>query len=44
MPESVKEFPGPAELARVLAESGFESVEWKFLTGGIAAIHVAIRE
>ncbi len=44
LPESVKEFPGPAELSGMLAESGFGCVEWRFLTGGIAAIHVAIRE
>ena len=44
LPESVKEFPGPAELARLLDESGFTGVEWRFLTGGIAAIHVAVRE
>jgi demethylmenaquinone methyltransferase/2-methoxy-6-polyprenyl-1,4-benzoquinol methylase len=44
LPESVKEFPGPAELAGMLAESGFGRVEWRFLTGGIAAIHVAVRE
>ncbi len=43
LPESVKEFPGPAELAGLLAESGFESVEWRWVTGGVAAIHVAVR-
>ncbi len=43
LPESVKEFPGPTQLAALLAESGFENVEWCFVTGGIAAIHVAIR-
>jgi len=43
LPESVKEFPGPEELADLLAESGFTSVEWRLVTGGIAAIHVAVR-
>jgi demethylmenaquinone methyltransferase/2-methoxy-6-polyprenyl-1,4-benzoquinol methylase len=43
LPESVKEFPGPAELARLLTESGFRNVEWQLVTGGIAAIHVAVR-
>ncbi len=43
LPESVKEFPGPAELADLMAESGFRSVEWRLVTGGIAAIHVAVR-
>jgi len=43
LPESVKEFPGPGELARKLEQVGFGSVEWGYLTGGIAAIHVADR-
>ena len=43
LPESVKEFPGPDELAALLRESGFGDVEWRFLTGGIAAIHVGVR-
>jgi demethylmenaquinone methyltransferase / 2-methoxy-6-polyprenyl-1,4-benzoquinol methylase len=41
LPESVREFPGPSELARKLEEVGFESVGWRFLTGGIAALHSA---
>ena len=44
LPESVKEFPGPEALANLLAESGFRNVEWRLVTGGIAAIHVAVRE
>jgi demethylmenaquinone methyltransferase/2-methoxy-6-polyprenyl-1,4-benzoquinol methylase len=43
LPESVREFPGPAKLAELLAESGFRDVEWRLVTGGIAAIHVAVR-
>ena len=43
LPESVKEFPGPEELAVLLAEAGFGNVEWRLVTGGIAAIHVAVR-
>jgi demethylmenaquinone methyltransferase/2-methoxy-6-polyprenyl-1,4-benzoquinol methylase len=43
LPESVKEFPGPEELAVLLAEAGFRNVEWRLVTGGIAAIHVAVR-
>ena len=42
LPESVKEFPGAEELAGILRESGFEDVEWRFVTGGIAAIHVGV--
>ena len=43
LPESVKEFPGPDELAALFRESGFGNVEWRFMTGGIAAIHVGVR-
>ncbi len=44
LPESVKEFPGPTQLAALLADAGFEDVEWRWVTGGVAAIHVAVRE
>ncbi len=43
LPESVKEFPPPSELADLLRESGFKDVKWRFVTGGIAAIYVGIR-
>ena len=43
LPESVKEFPPPSQLADLMRESGFKDVEWRFLTGGIAAIHVGVR-
>ena len=41
LPESVKEFPGPEDLGRLLEEAGFARVDWTLLTFGIAAIHVA---
>jgi demethylmenaquinone methyltransferase / 2-methoxy-6-polyprenyl-1,4-benzoquinol methylase len=44
LPESVKEFPGPGELADKLGRVGFQSVEWGYVTGGIAAIHVGERQ
>jgi demethylmenaquinone methyltransferase / 2-methoxy-6-polyprenyl-1,4-benzoquinol methylase len=43
LPESVKEFPGPGELAGKLEEAGFGGVEWGYVTGGIAAIHAGER-
>jgi demethylmenaquinone methyltransferase / 2-methoxy-6-polyprenyl-1,4-benzoquinol methylase len=43
LPESVKEFPGPDELAQRMGEAGFASVEWEYLTGGIAALHVGVK-
>jgi demethylmenaquinone methyltransferase/2-methoxy-6-polyprenyl-1,4-benzoquinol methylase len=41
LPESVKEFPGPADLADLMRASGFAEAEFRLVTGGIAAIHVA---
>ena len=42
LPESVKEFPGPEELAGLLRGFGFRDVEWRLVTGGIATIHVGV--
>jgi demethylmenaquinone methyltransferase/2-methoxy-6-polyprenyl-1,4-benzoquinol methylase len=40
LPESVRKFPGPVELAEVMALAGFENVEFELLTGGIVALHL----
>ena len=40
LPDSVQRFPNQKELAKMLAETGFEGVEFQNLTGGIAAIHL----
>jgi demethylmenaquinone methyltransferase/2-methoxy-6-polyprenyl-1,4-benzoquinol methylase len=39
LPESVSAFPGPAELGALFEREGFSQVDWKLLTGGIAALH-----
>ncbi len=39
LPESVREFPGPAAFAELFESVGFDGVGWKLLTGGIAAVH-----
>jgi demethylmenaquinone methyltransferase/2-methoxy-6-polyprenyl-1,4-benzoquinol methylase len=39
LPESVREFPGPAELGATLEDVGFTGVGWRLVSGGIAAIH-----
>lgn len=44
LPESVKEFPGPAALASRMREAGFAGAEWKLLNGGIAALHSGVRQ
>lgn len=43
LPESVKEFPGPEDLATLLRGAGFSRVDWSLVSLGIAAIHVARR-
>ncbi len=43
LPASVLDFPSPPELARLMAEAGFESVRWHDLSFGIAAIHVGLK-
>ncbi len=39
LPASVRRFPGPDELARLLGEAGFDVVEWRTFAGGIVALH-----
>jgi demethylmenaquinone methyltransferase/2-methoxy-6-polyprenyl-1,4-benzoquinol methylase len=39
LPESVRKFPGPEELAQAMRAAGFERVGYELLTGGIAALH-----
>lgn len=41
LPRSVRDFPGPRALAAHLRNAGFAPVEWRLISGGIAAIHVA---
>ena len=40
---TIAEFPQPALLAGSLREAGFAAVGWITLTGGIVAIHTAVR-
>jgi demethylmenaquinone methyltransferase/2-methoxy-6-polyprenyl-1,4-benzoquinol methylase len=41
LPESIRVFPSPEELARLLRDIGFEKVRFRLLTDGIAVIHKA---
>lgn len=41
LPDSVGSWPSPEELADRMRAAGFASVEWKRLTFGIAALHLA---
>jgi demethylmenaquinone methyltransferase / 2-methoxy-6-polyprenyl-1,4-benzoquinol methylase len=40
LPASVRRFPGPEELADLLASCGFEAVRFRLFAGGIVALHV----
>jgi demethylmenaquinone methyltransferase/2-methoxy-6-polyprenyl-1,4-benzoquinol methylase len=39
LPNSVKRFPGPAELAAELERAGLEEIRWVLTAGGIIALH-----
>ncbi|MFN2468249.1 MAG: ubiquinone/menaquinone biosynthesis methyltransferase [Gaiellaceae bacterium] len=39
LPASVKRFPGPEDLRRLLQRAGFEDVRYRLLAGGIVALH-----
>jgi demethylmenaquinone methyltransferase/2-methoxy-6-polyprenyl-1,4-benzoquinol methylase len=41
LPASVRRFPGPDELVERLERTGFGAVSYRFLAGGIVALHVA---
>lgn len=43
LPDSVSKFPNQKNLAAMMREIGFSDVEYKNLTGGIAAIHSGVR-
>jgi demethylmenaquinone methyltransferase / 2-methoxy-6-polyprenyl-1,4-benzoquinol methylase len=43
LPASVRRFPGPGDLAAVMANAGFADIRWKLLGGGIVALHTAVK-
>jgi len=43
LPESIRTFPDQNELAAMLREAGFGRVDYQNLSGGIVAIHVAVK-
>jgi demethylmenaquinone methyltransferase/2-methoxy-6-polyprenyl-1,4-benzoquinol methylase len=44
LPDSVSRFPDQKNLVSLMRKIGFSDVEYKNLTGGIAAIHIGVRE
>ena len=43
LPASIRSFPDQENLCRLLREAGFRHVEYRNLTGGIVAVHVATK-
>lgn len=43
LPASIRTFPDQERLSQLLREAGFSHVEYRNLTGGIVAIHVAVK-
>jgi demethylmenaquinone methyltransferase / 2-methoxy-6-polyprenyl-1,4-benzoquinol methylase len=43
LPESVRSFPGPRELAAKMDAAGFRAIRYTVLAGGIIAIHSGVR-
>jgi demethylmenaquinone methyltransferase/2-methoxy-6-polyprenyl-1,4-benzoquinol methylase len=43
LPESVSKFPNQKNLVRLIEETGFSEVEYKNLSGGIAALHLGTK-
>jgi demethylmenaquinone methyltransferase/2-methoxy-6-polyprenyl-1,4-benzoquinol methylase len=41
LPASVRRFPGPEELAPLIASAGFDAVRYRTFAGGIVALHTA---
>ncbi|MBA3334233.1 MAG: bifunctional demethylmenaquinone methyltransferase/2-methoxy-6-polyprenyl-1,4-benzoquinol methylase UbiE [Pyrinomonadaceae bacterium] len=44
LPDSVSKFPDQKNFVRMMSETGFSGVEYKNLTGGIAAIHTGTKK
>jgi demethylmenaquinone methyltransferase/2-methoxy-6-polyprenyl-1,4-benzoquinol methylase len=43
LPASVRRFPGPEELARLMRAAGFDEVRFRLFAGGIVALHTGVR-
>jgi demethylmenaquinone methyltransferase/2-methoxy-6-polyprenyl-1,4-benzoquinol methylase len=41
--ESIRRWPGQADLAAMIAANGWQGVQWRNLTGGIVALHRAVK-
>jgi demethylmenaquinone methyltransferase / 2-methoxy-6-polyprenyl-1,4-benzoquinol methylase len=44
LPASVRRFPDPEGLARLMDEAGFGDIRWRLFAGGIVALHTGVAE
>jgi demethylmenaquinone methyltransferase/2-methoxy-6-polyprenyl-1,4-benzoquinol methylase len=44
LPASVRRFPGPDDLARLIDEARFGQIRWRLFARGIVALHTAVAE
>jgi len=42
LPASVRRFPAPEGLAKLLDEAGFAEIRWRLFAGGIVALHTGV--
>ncbi|MGH3016543.1 MAG: ubiquinone/menaquinone biosynthesis methyltransferase, partial [Gaiellaceae bacterium] len=42
LPASVRRFPAPQGLAKLIDETGFEQIRWRLFAGGIIALHTGV--
>jgi demethylmenaquinone methyltransferase/2-methoxy-6-polyprenyl-1,4-benzoquinol methylase len=43
LPASVRRFPGPEDLSKLMADAGFGDIRYRLLGGGSVALHVAVK-
>lgn len=42
LPASVRRFPGPADVARLMDEAGLGEIRWRLFAGGAVALHTGV--
>jgi demethylmenaquinone methyltransferase/2-methoxy-6-polyprenyl-1,4-benzoquinol methylase len=42
LPASVRRFPAPVDLARLMDEAGFSEIRWRLFAGGAVALHTGV--
>jgi demethylmenaquinone methyltransferase/2-methoxy-6-polyprenyl-1,4-benzoquinol methylase len=42
LPASVRRFPDPQGLAKLMDEAGFDDIRWRLFAGGIVALHTGV--